>query len=152
MAIKNSVCATRRATVAIIACAFLTLAACGGGGSSSDDASDGSDDNTVILWNTQIDTLWTLHGHGDLVRSVAFSPSGDTLASGSDDETIRLWSVKTGALLDSLDGITPLPDSSTDIDRNGSAEVDDILRTMDLLNGGGSYSAWFGQSLGVCPS
>ena len=29
--------------------------------------------------------------HGDLVRSVAFSPDGTTIVSGSDDKTIKVW-------------------------------------------------------------
>ena len=40
-----------------------------------------------------IQLLETLRGHGDSVRSVAFSPDGQTLASGSNDNTIKLWSL-----------------------------------------------------------
>ena len=47
-----------------------------------------------------------LSGHGDEVRSVAFSPDGNTLASGSYDNTIRLWNSSTGAPLNTLTGHT----------------------------------------------
>ncbi len=38
----------------------------------------------------------TLTGHGDWVRSVAFSPDGRLLASGSADRTITLWEIGEG--------------------------------------------------------
>ena len=37
-----------------------------------------------------------LHGHRQVVRTVAFSPDGRTLASGSSDGLIKLWDVASG--------------------------------------------------------
>lgn len=37
-----------------------------------------------------------LHGHQDLIRTLAFSPDGQTIASGSRDKTIILWNAETG--------------------------------------------------------
>ncbi len=36
-----------------------------------------------------------MQGHGDGVRSVAFSPDGMYLASGSQDNTVKLWSIES---------------------------------------------------------
>ena len=48
-----------------------------------------------------------LHGHRDIVESVAFSPDGATLTSGSSDETIlRLWDTETGKNKQTLTGHT----------------------------------------------
>lgn len=43
-----------------------------------------------------------LHGHQEMVNSVAFSPNGRLLASGSDDAQIKLWDVATGQEIASL--------------------------------------------------
>jgi glucose/arabinose dehydrogenase len=51
------------------------------------------------------------------------------------------------ALIDSLNGITPLPDDSTDINRDGTTGPLDILRLIDLLNGAGDLDPWNGVSL-----
>jgi WD40 repeat protein/tetratricopeptide (TPR) repeat protein len=51
-----------------------------------------------------ITPLQTLEGHGEAVRSVAFSPDGSILASGSLDKSVQLWQVSDGALLQKLTG------------------------------------------------
>jgi WD40 repeat protein len=71
----------------------------------------GGTDNTVKLWDVaQGEVARTLAGHGDDVRTIAFSPDGQVLASGTggwDDpgeSVIRLWRVSDGALLDTFSG------------------------------------------------
>ena len=46
--------------------------------------------------------------HQDWVLSVAISPDGRLLASGSYDRTIKLWSLPDGALLKTLNGLSPM--------------------------------------------
>ena len=43
------------------------------------------------------ETLKTLTGHDDLVRSVAFSEDGKQLVSGGDDKVVKTWNIITGA-------------------------------------------------------
>ena len=78
----------------------------------------GSNDKTIKLWNVKTGKLLqTFEGHSKWVNSVAYSPDGQTLASGSNDnsvgevlasgsfdDTIKLWNVKTGKLLQTLEG------------------------------------------------
>lgn len=45
----------------------------------------------------QSDARLTLHGHGQTVWSVAFSPNGRWLATGSGDRTIKLWQPASGS-------------------------------------------------------
>lgn len=51
------------------------------------------------------------------------------------------------ALIDSLNGVSPRPITSTDIDRSGAATPADILRLIDMLNGASGYAVWNGASL-----
>lgn len=75
-------------------------------------------DNKVRLWSLEGQLLKTLHGHKDIIYTIAFSPDGQLLASGSGDKTIKLWT-RDGKLLRTLSAHTDLvwslafhPDSS----------------------------------------
>jgi WD40 repeat protein len=57
---------------------------------------DGS--GKIIIWQiADGQPLLTLHGHTNLVLSVAWSADGQFLASGSADRTIRIWNLNTGS-------------------------------------------------------
>ena len=45
-------------------------------------------------------------------------------------------------MIDSLNGVVPLPDSQVDMDRDGDPAPADILRVIDLLNGAGDFVIW----------
>ncbi len=58
------------------------------------------------------------------------------------------------AVIDSLNGVTPLPASQTDTDRSNLAGPEDILRVIDLLNGASAFEPWLDASVidgGLCP-
>ncbi|MBC7835401.1 MAG: protein kinase [Phycisphaerales bacterium] len=61
---------------------------------------------TVEIWDAGRSTLVrTLHGHDQLVASVAFSPDGAIIAAGSLGGAIKLWEVSTGRVLATLGGM-----------------------------------------------
>ncbi|MHC1592864.1 MAG: WD40 repeat domain-containing protein, partial [Methermicoccaceae archaeon] len=49
------------------------------------------------------ESVATLEGHSDTVRSVAFSPDGKLVASGSNDGTVKLWNVSTRGYVATLE-------------------------------------------------
>lgn len=51
------------------------------------------------------------------------------------------------ALIGALDGNIVISLEDQDVNRDGEAGPEDILRTIDLLNGGDTYVEWFGLSL-----
>lgn len=62
---------------------------------------------TVRLWDVESgDCLNCLQGHGDRVRSVAFSLDGTLLANGNFDRTLKLWDVQQGTQIKMSSGHT----------------------------------------------
>jgi len=96
-----------------------------------------------LHFDAMIQTLaWirvTHNGSGTSVR-IGYLPadvSGDGFSGAVDVLT----------LIDALNGVTLLPDYSTDIDRSGLSSAPDVLREVDLLNGADSYDAYLNASL-----
>jgi len=60
-------------------------------------AASGSDDKIIRLWDLDTsETLKSLRGHRDSIRSLAGTMTTRRLASGSDDGTIRVWDLDSG--------------------------------------------------------
>ncbi|KAG8721356.1 hypothetical protein FRC09_008018 [Ceratobasidium sp. 395] len=77
----------------------------------------GSDDGRLIFWdmNSDDDTAKVLHGHSNLIESIALSPDGLRVVSSADDGTLRIWDAQkvwaaedSLSLLDDIDGLTTL--------------------------------------------
>ncbi len=59
----------------------------------------GSDDNSVILWNSDVESsnfgniITKLYGHKHFINSICFSWDGMRLATGSSDESAKVWCI-----------------------------------------------------------
>jgi WD40 repeat protein/serine/threonine protein kinase len=54
-------------------------------------------DGEVILWDSLTGKIVNeMRGHGNFVKSLAFTPDGTRLASGGEDQFVKLWDVTTG--------------------------------------------------------
>ena len=60
----------------------------------------GRNNDVIIMDILNQEIVYTLSGHTQTVKSVAFN--GDILASASKDRTIKLWNVQTGELIDTF--------------------------------------------------
>ena len=86
-------------------------------------------------------TCFALTG-GNPVSCLGYLPGDANLDGTTDGDDLS-------ALTEALSEGDPV--AQGDLDRDGVVGPEDILRAMDLLNGGGDYDVWFGATLGDCP-
>jgi WD40 repeat protein/TPR repeat protein len=82
--------------------------------------------------------LAVLSGHGDVVRSAAYSPDGTRIVTASEDKTARIWDSRTGMQLTQLSGHTDHIASaaySPDGTRIVTASDDKTVRIWDARTG-----------------
>jgi WD40 repeat protein len=106
----------------------------------------GSIDRTVRLWDVQAQAgsqlVFTLYGHTNAIRCVAFSTDGQIVGSSGFDQVVRLWDTRSGRALYSLpaqDTIT----TSIAFHPNGellaTSAADFTVRLWDVALKGGQY-------------
>jgi WD40 repeat protein/serine/threonine protein kinase len=91
-----------------------------------------------LLRNYATGSVFTLRGHTDSVRGVAFSGDGQLLASASEDRTVKVWAARTGQELRTLRGHNG-PVSSVAFSADGqllaSASVDRTVKVWAARTG-----------------
>jgi WD40 repeat protein len=101
-------------TLAVNALAYGILGSDGGNDFSANATTPGrslsllasaSTDRTIRLWDgTTYELLRILRDHIQVVRAIAFHPTGKLLATGGEDKTIRLWDTTSGQRIGILSG------------------------------------------------
>jgi WD40 repeat protein len=96
-------------------------------------------DRTARIWELgRQKEIAVLKGHGDVIRSAAFSPDGKRVIAASVDETARIWDVSTGREIFILAGHgAQLTDAvfSPDGTRAVTASWDGTARIWDTATG-----------------
>jgi hypothetical protein len=83
------------------------------------------------------------HGEVTTLTHAVCGPGGAfTFYPGDVDQSGGATLGDIDALIDSLNGVAPLPDEQADINRDGHQGPGDILRLIDLFNGAGEYEPW----------
>lgn len=90
--------------------------------------------------NTGLYTCIGLIANPNERTCVGYLPADVNASAMSDGEDILAW-------IDAVEGTTPRPSWATDLNRDGETGPEDLLRAIDLLNGGGDFEAWFDESI-----
>ncbi|KAK4219874.1 WD40-repeat-containing domain protein [Rhypophila decipiens] len=115
-----------------------------------------SADKTIKLWDTKKKgtgkPVHSLEGHTDGVVFTVFSHNGKSLVSrgGPNDPVPRLWDVKTGKLIQALDGDHSGPITSVAFSPDGrfvaSSSTDTTIVVWELASLLGGWTGWIVQS------
>lgn len=93
----------------------------------------------------------TLGAHAESFDGQPLSEEADTVTlgflPGDVDGSRSVGPLDILALINSINGVIPLPLERTDINRSGVTGPQDILRLIDLINGANTTRPWLEQSL-----
>lgn len=88
---------------------------------------------------------WTCFELGTSKTCIGFLP-GDALSDGTST------ALDIDGLIGHLNNEITLELHQCDINRSGACTPADILAGIDVMNGGGAFTSWMGEALGVCPN
>jgi len=94
--------------------------------------------STIKLWRVSDGSLvHTLVGHGDEVRTLAFSSDGSLLASGGGyrDGTVRIWRVQDGSLMHTLSGHSGVSSVAFSPDARLLISTDSAIKLWNVEDG-----------------
>jgi WD40 repeat protein len=75
--------------------------------------------NEIDIWDVQTqELLFTLNGHSNVIRSIAFSNNNKYIASAGEDNLVNLWNIQTGKLI-------------TSFSENNSKELTSVIFSAD---------------------